>query len=139
MSLYRETTAASQRQALVTVEGLELVWHSMTGGGMSVEYTLDDSSMPSGVTVGRRRAEPIVVTTTVSPERDLGWMRRVKAMVGVARFTITRQWTDPNWVPVGDPEVYADCLLVGYTNPETSPSTDDAVFSLSFVSSGESL
>lgn len=139
MSLHREITAAAQRQAIVTVEGLDLVWTSMSGGGVTLDYTLDESFGAEAVMAGAVRAEPIVLTTTISPQRDLGWMRAVKKRLGRGRYTIVRQWTDPNWGPVGDPEVYADCLLIGYTNPESSPSAEDAVFTLTFATTGESL
>lgn len=140
MSLSRNASAAAQRQAIVTVDALpDLVFSAMSGGGITVSYEEQVAGGVTEITVGRVVAEPIVLTTALSLYRDLTWMRQVKAMVGVRRFTITRQWTDPNWAPVGEPETYPDCLLIGYTNPESSPSVEDAEFSLTFATTGEAL
>lgn len=139
MSLSRDLTAVAQNQCIITVEGLEVTWHTMTGGGRSVAFEWDYSCTPPSILAGTVVADPIVLTTTVSLYRDLAWIRAVKRYVGHRTFTITRQWTDVNWDPVGEPEVYPDCLLVGYTNPESTPTTEDAQLALTFATAGEAL
>ena len=132
---------ASQRHSLVVVHGINILWRSMSGGGVSGDYTrdYDGGSDRADFIPGYAEAEDIEVTCTVAPRRDLEWMRRVKAQVLKGRFTITRQWTDANWDPIGDPETYPDCLLTGYTNPEVSASADPAELTLTFATNGEAL
>lgn len=132
---------ASQRHSLVTVQGIDIVWRSMSGGGVSSDYSRDydgGSDTPDFIP-GIPEPEDIEVTTTVAPKRDLEWMRQVKALVGRGRFTITRQWTDANWDVIGDPETYPNCLLIGYSNPEVGQNSDAAEFTLTFATSGEAL
>lgn len=139
MSLARDLTPAPGRHALVTVAGLGLVFTAMTGGNRVAEWEVDDSTGAPQLRVGRVRTEPIVLTAALSPHRDLEGLVRLKAAVGIGRYTITRQWTDANWTPVGDPELYPDCVLVGVTNPETGDTADEVSFSLTFATTGEAL
>lgn len=139
MSISRELAAAAQSHALVTVAGLSVVFEAMAGGGATSDWELDDSSGVPELRMGRMRYEPIVLTATLAPRRDLGWLRTLKRSVGTGRYTITRQWTDSNWTPIGDPEIYPDCVLVGVDNPESSSAAEDATFSLTFATTGEAL
>lgn len=132
---------ASQRHSLVVVQGIPILWRSMSGGGVSGDYTrdYDGGSDVADFIPGYAEAEDIEVTCTVAPRRDLEWLRKVKAQVMKGRFTITRQWTDANWDPVGEAEVYPNCLLTGYSNPEVSASADPAELTLTFATTGEAL
>lgn len=132
---------ASQRHSLVVVQGIPILWRSMSGGGVSGDYSrdYDGGSDTADFIPGYAEAEDIEVTTTVAPRRDLEWIRKVKAQVMKGRFTITRQWTDANWDPVGEPETYPNCLLTGYSNPEVSASSDPAELTLTFATNGEAL
>lgn len=132
---------AAQRHSLVVVHGIPITWRSMSGGGVSGEYSrdYDGGSDHADFIPGVPEPEDIEITCTVAPRRDLEWMRQVKALVLKGRFTITRQWTDAAWDPIGDPETYPDCLLIGYTNPEVGQSSDAAEFTLTFATNGEAL
>jgi hypothetical protein len=106
VSLAREVTAATGRDAIVTIAGLNLVFESMTGGGSSVVYEVDDATGQYCIIPGRPRAEDITLTTTLAPYRDLGWLRKMKQSLGTRVFTITRQWTDANGLPIGDHQLH---------------------------------
>ena len=141
MPVKNSVTKASQRHSLVTIQGIPLIWRSMSGGGVSGDYTrdYDGGSDVADFIPGYAEAEDIEVTCTVAPLRDKEWMDRVKAQVLKGRYTITRQWTDANWDPVGQPETYPNCLLIGYNNPEVSASADPAEFTLTFATNGQAL
>lgn len=141
MSLSREVATAAARHAIVTIQGLNVVFESMTGGGVSVDTGSEFDPFTGRMedTAATATWDPIVLATSLAPHRDLTWLRQIKRRVGTGVFTIVRQWTDANWDPVGEAEVYPDCLLIGYTNPESSPSADDVTFALTFSTTGEAL
>ena len=128
---------AARRHALVQIEGLDVVWHTMTGGGLSVEI-VEDPSDPGGEGIpGLVSADNIVLTTGFSPHNDLDWVREMKRGIGVDHYTVIRQWTDENWAAIGTPEVYPGCLLIGYTNPVTGPTSEPAEFTVTLSTTGE--
>lgn len=132
------TINAAQRHAIVTIAGLDdIVWHTMTGGGVSVSLLPDPTSHEGEVIPGNPAAENISLATGFNPHDDRLWMRELKRSVGIGRYTITRQWTDENWRPLGEPETYPDCLLVGYDNPTSAPSGEDAEFVITLANTGE--
>lgn len=130
---------AAQRHTIITLEGVSTAWNTMSGGGMGVAMVADPLSDLGDVIAGDARAENIVLSTTFDPRTDLDWINDLKRGIGQFRGTVTRQWTDENWTHIGDPEVYPDCLLVGYTPPATSRSGDDAVFTITLATTGEAL
>lgn len=129
---------AAQRHAMVTLAGIDHLWHTMTGGGRTVT-TAPDPYVPGGVMAGAAIAEDITLVTSFSAHRDLEWIREMKRAVGSGRYTVVRQWTDENWSPVGEAEIYPDCLLLGYTNPPSAPSGDYTEFSVVLSTTGEAL
>lgn len=131
------TIKASQRNATVTILGLDIAWHTMTGGGVSSTISEDPTDPMGPPMVGEPRAENIVLTTSFSPRSDLDWIKKMKAGVGTERVTVVRQWTDENRRPLGEPEIYPDCLLIGYENPVTAPTPDDVEFSIVLHTTGE--
>ena len=133
------TIKAAQRNALVTIRGLDVAWHTMTGGGMTVTAREDPSSADGELILGTPQAEDIVLTASFSPRNDIEWTQDLKRSIGEKRLTVIRQWTDENRRHLGDPEVYPDCLLIGYTNPTSSPSAEDAEFSITLATTGEAL
>lgn len=133
------TIKAARRHALVTLEGFDTVWHTMAGGGRGVQMIEDPLSDLGEMIPGPVRAENIVLTTSFSPRTDLEWIRELKLGVGVLRRAVIRQWTDENWTHIGDPEVYPDCLLIGYTAPTTAPTGEDVDFSITLATTGEAL
>lgn len=137
----RVTVNAAQRHALVTLEGVNAAWTTMTGGGRTV-ITTDDPDTDDGtriVIVGKTVAEDIVLSTSFDPKADIDWMNQLKRGVGTYRGTVTRQWTNENWTHIGEPEVYPDCLLTSYTPPESSRSGEDAMFTITLATTGEAL
>ena len=133
------TINAAERHAIVTIEGLDIVWHTMAGGGVAVSVVDDPYSSTGEVIAGNVSADNIILATGFSPHDDLHWMNELKRSVGVGRYTVTRQWTDENWRHIGDPETYPDCLLIGYTNPTTGPTGDDAEFAITLHTTGEAI
>lgn len=137
----RVTVNAAQRHSIVTLEGINAAWTTMAGGGR-MAVTMDDPETDTGlriVVVGETAAENLVLTTSFDPRVDLEWINQLKRGVGSYRGTVTRQWTDENWTHIGEPEVYPDCLLIGYTPPASSRSGEDAVFTITLATSGEAL
>lgn len=131
---------AAQRHAIVHLEGVPVAWHTMTGGGITVPVADDPDTADVIESIpGTPRAEPITLTTSFSPAEDLEWMKDLKRGVGMLRATVTRHWTDENWRRIGEPEVYPDCLLIGYENPTTTRSGDDVEFSITLATTGEAL
>lgn len=132
------TVTASQRHALVQIQGLNVYWHTMTGGGRVVNVTEDPDDPTGDPLIGVVAAEDIELTTDFSP-RDMDWVRDLKRSVGDGGFTVVRQWTDENWSHIGEPEVYPDCILIGYSNPTSSPTTEAATISVTLATKGEAL
>jgi hypothetical protein len=130
---------AAQRHCIITLQGIDNAWATMAGGGITATTTPDPYSDVGEVIAGGLRAENIVLTTGFDPRHDLDWINELKRGVGEFRGTVTRQWTDENWTHLGDPEVYPDCLLIGYTPPATTASGDEAVFTITLATTGEAL
>lgn len=136
----RVVVNAAQRHTIITLEGVNTSWNTMAGGGVSVAVTDDPDTFDVIEQIpGRPRAENITLSTTFDPRHDLDWINDLKRGVGQFRGTVTRQWTDENWAHIGEPEVYPDCLLIGYTPPSTTRSGEDAVFTIILASTGEAL
>lgn len=135
----RVVVNAAQRHSIITLEGVNTSWNTMAGGGISVPVTDDPETVVIDYIPGQPRAENIVLSTTFDPRTDLDWINDLKRQVGELRATVTRQWTDENWTHIGEPEVYPDCLLIGYTPPTTTRSGEDAVFTITLASTGEAL
>lgn len=135
----RVVVNAAQRHTIITLEGVNTSWNTMAGGGMGVTTVPDPMSDLGDVIAGNARAENIILSTTFDPRHDLDWINDLKRGVGQFRGTVTRQWTDENWAHIGEPEVYPDCLLIGYTPPPTTRSGEDAVFTITLATTGEAL
>lgn len=133
------TIKAAQRNALVSIRGIDVAWHTMTGGGMSATTREDPLSEDGELLTGTPRADDITLTASFSPRTDMEWTQDLKRGVGEKRLTVIRQWTDENRRHLGDPEVYPDCLLIGYINPVTSPSAEDVEFTITLSTTGEAL
>lgn len=119
---------ASQRQQRVKVHGIEDLWASKTGGEVTADVAtvwdggkLTPVKLSAPATTGN-----IVVGRPYYPRRDGLITRQLRRFVGRRRFTVSVQDTDADLVPIGQPTVYSDALLVRCTPPDHDASSSDA-------------
>lgn len=122
------TTKMAQRQALVTIEGIEGRWARKTGGNVSADTTpvWDGGEDRPSILSAPAVAENVTTGRPFDEQRDLPEIARIRRLVGKFVTTITVQPTDGDLFPVGPPTVYSEALLVGLTEPEYDASSGDA-------------
>lgn len=113
---------ASERQSLVSVAGIQGFFSEKSGGEITSEVT----DVPQGGQLypeklaGPPNTSNVVLVKPFAPSRDGELVRRLEAIVGRWRTTVSVQPTDADLIPVGRPTVYADALLVGLVPPNTN-------------------
>ena len=128
----------SQRQFIVTVDGVGTANKFMTKGGGSVSADstkiYDGGSKTPAIITGISEVENITVGRAFDNARDRAMLATLRPQVGRFTTTIKVQETDADYVAVGNPVVYADAVLVGITEPEyDSGSGDPAMVELEFA------
>jgi hypothetical protein len=120
-------TKMAQRQALVTIEGLEGLWATKTGGNVSADTTpvWDGGTDHPDVLASPASAENVTVSRPVDDVRDLALIKTLRHQVGKLRATITEQPTNGDLFPIGEPDVYPAALLVTLNVPEYDASSGD--------------
>ena len=121
------------------VSGVPGNWRTFTGGSGSSETSLDyDGGAPKpSILSGAPTFEDIVVTRTYDKVADASWIRNLRSNLGRSRHTVTKFTTDVNYVAIGTPDTYPDCLLKGISEPEgDAASLDSAEVSLTFATTG---
>lgn len=130
---------STKRLFLVTVVGIPGTWRTSTGGGLHADVTKDfdgGASIPD-VLGGLPEADDLEIARTFDPVRDLPILATLRPQVGRGRFTVTKQATDANFVKVGKPLTYANCVLTAVSDPESDASSSDvAEFTLTFATTG---
>jgi len=129
----------TKNKYLVTIEGIPGTWRAFSGAGgtASVTKDYDGGSDRADLLAGPAEWDDIEVTRTVAPSRDDVWIKQLRKLLGRGRFNITKQATDANWMKVGEPTTYPDCLLNGLQEPESDASSSDAAeIKLTFATSG---
>lgn len=128
---------ASQRQNLVSVEGVAGYFATKAGGATSAEVTdvYDGGNPVAEKLAGPATTANVTVGRPWDPSRDAAVVRRLRAQVGTFRTTVTVQPTDADLVPIGGPSaVYAGALLVGVTEPDAdAASSASAMIELEFA------
>lgn len=130
---------AAQRQFLVRVSGIRGYFATMSGGNVSSEMAdvYDGGSGQPEKVASPARTEDIVVSRPYDPERDQPVINALRPRVGRFRATVTKQPTDADFVPVGEPNVYPNCILQAVSEPEVDASSGDpTAFELSFSFEG---
>lgn len=128
----------SQRQFIVTVDGVGTANKFMTKGGGSVSADstkiYDGGSKTPAIITGISEVENITVGRAFDTARDRAMLKDLRQKVGTFTTTIKVQETDSEYAAVGNPVVYADAVLVGITEPEyDSGSGDPAMVELEFA------
>lgn len=76
----------------------------------------------------------IEVTRPYRALRDQPLIHKLQKLVGSAFFTVTRQPTDADFVKVGKPATYPECLLKAVKVPESDASSGEgATWSMTFA------
>lgn len=126
----------SQRQFLVTVDGVEGVFMTKSGGGVASDSTkiYDGGKKIPEIITSTPEIENITVGRSYKSGRDDVVLRTLREKVGRFVTTISVQETDADFVAVGKPVVYAEAVLVGITEPDyDSGSGDPAMLELEFA------
>lgn len=118
---------SSQRQNLVTVEGIPGFWAEKTGAEVEADVSdawnggeLQPEKLASPPTTGN-----IVVRRPYKPLRDGSIKRQLRRRVGSWRSTVSVQDTDAELNPIGQPDVYANALLTALRVPDFDASSGD--------------
>lgn len=130
---------ASQRQHLTNVDGVAGYWASRTGGEVTAETSKvwDGGALRPVTLSAPAETGNIVVGRPYYPDRHQAVRRDLSKRVGRWRTTITVQDTDPDLVPIGTPDVYADAMLVRCTPAEgDASSSDGGVWEMEFSVDG---
>lgn len=116
---------ASARQQLVEVSGWPGYWATKSGGEISAdaEPAWDGGSLKPEKLAGPADTGNIVVSRPYRPAVH-GPIKKAWAKgVGRLRTTVSVFDTDPDLGPVGQPDVYANALLVRLTPPAADASS----------------
>lgn len=130
---------STQRQFLVSVDGLPDYYATQSGGEVTAETTThyDGGTDLPDVMAGPRVTSNLVAGRGYDAERDQPIIDRLEKLVGRWRTTVTKQPTDPDWTPVGAPKSYPNSLLVRVTPPETDANSSSvATYELEFATPG---
>jgi hypothetical protein len=127
---------SSQRQFLAKVSGIDGYFASKSGGNISADTNkvYDGGSTTPDVLAGPAEADNVTLSRAYDPVRDGALLTKLRQQVGRFAATVSLTPTDRDLVPVGDPTVYPDALLVGLNEPEYDASSGDAAtFELEFA------
>ena len=127
---------AAQRQFLITVEGVPGYFATKSGGDTTAEVATvwDGGSLTPEKLASPATTTDVTVGRPWDPERDGPIRADLRGKVGRWRTTVGIQPTDVDLIAAGDPEVFANALLVGITSPEAdAASGDPANFELTFA------
>jgi hypothetical protein len=126
---------AAQRQFLVKIGGISDFFATKTGGALTSEVTAvwDGGKLTPEKVASPPLPEDVTVSRPYDPQRDGPVLKRLRPVVGRWRTTVAVQPTDPDLVPLGEPTIYANAVLVGLSDPEAdAASGDGAMLELTF-------
>lgn len=127
---------SAQRQFLVKVVGVDEYFANKTGGniGADTNKVYDGGSLVPDVMSSPAEVDNITVARAFDLIRDEAMVTLMRGRVGKWRTTVSVTPTDEDLVAVGKPVVYANALLVGFTEIEVDASSGDAAtFELEFA------
>lgn len=127
---------SSQRQFLVTVQGIPGTYMSKQGGNIASDVTkaYDGGSSTPDLISAPRDVDNITVSRGFDPQRDGALLRNLRQLVGVFQTTVTVTPTDRDFRAVDSPIVYSPALLVGLNEPEVAADSGDlATYELVFA------
>lgn len=127
---------SAQRQFLVKVVGVDEYFANKTGGNIAADTNkvYDGGSLIPDVMSSPAEVDNITVARAFDLIRDEAMVTLMRGRVGKWRTTVSVTPTDEDLVAVGKPVVYANALLVGFTEIEVDASSGDAAtFELEFA------
>lgn len=132
--------AAAARQFIVTVTGgpvkIEGTWASFSGGNVEAETTPvweGGASYPDSIG-GPATTADLELTRPYRPTRDQPIIDKLTKLVGSGVFTVSRQPTDADFVKVGKPTTYPECVLKSVSVPESdATSSEGSTYSIVFA------
>lgn len=127
---------ATQRQRLISVDGIPDYWATIKGGGPKAkgELAWNGGDLIAEALGAASEFENVVVSRPYDPVRDGAIIRQLVPINGQWRTTVTDQDTDPYLVPLGTPRVYPAALLLEVTVPEgDAASGDGSMLELTFM------
>jgi hypothetical protein len=129
-------TKTAQRHQLVSIAGIPGYFQRMAGGhvGGDTSESFDGGSDIADLIPGPVSAEDVTISRDFDPFRDQPILRQLRPLVMRWRTTVTRQPTDYDYVPVGEPDVYAGALLKRVREVEVDSGSNTATrFELVFA------
>lgn len=129
------TQKAAQRQIVASVGGINGYFAQVSGGEISssAEKVFDGGSLTPDTLTGVREIGNVSVSRPYAPDVDAPLLRTLRSAVGRWRTDIYVQDCDADLVPIGQPRVYNDAVLVGLSEPDgDAASGSAATFSLTF-------
>lgn len=130
---------ATKQNFVTSVSGVPGNWRTWSGGEISADTALDyDGGNPTpDILSGPPTHGDIEVVRTYDPIVDAGWVRELRRKVGRSRHTLSKLSVDANYLAIGDPETYPNCVLKGIKEPETdAASGDSSEITLTFATTG---
>lgn len=128
-------SAVSQRQFLVSIQGMQGYWAARSSGGLQAATTKEfdgGSKVPYVLT-----APPLVEDLTVSrpfvPGRDDNLLTNLLTQVGSLQTTISQVPTDPNFAVNGGGVTWTGILSTVTPPDMNSNSNDGAMLTLVFT------
>lgn len=126
---------AAQRQIIASVRGITGYFAQVSGGEITsnAEKVYDGGSQTPELLTGVREIGNVSVTRPYAPNDDAPLLRSLRAQVGKWRSDVIVQDCDSDLVPIGQPRVYNDAVLIGLTEPDgDAASGSAATFTLTF-------
>ena len=127
---------AAERQFLVSVTGIAGFWATYTPSDVSAATTdvYNGGQRDPEKIASPPKSSNVKVSRPYSPGRDQPLITRLTPLVGRLRTTVSAQPTDPDLFPVGNPDVYANALLVNVKRPAVDASSGkEAMIELEFA------
>lgn len=133
-----KAAAARQFLANVTAGPVQIAdpWASMSGGAVESETSpvWEGGASYPDMLGGPATTADLELTRPYRPERDQPIIDRLQKIVGSGVFTVTRQPTDADFVKVGKPTTYPECVLKSVTPPESDASSGEgSTWSVTFA------
>lgn len=119
---------SAQREFLVKVAGLDGYFMTKSGGNLSSDTNkvYDGGNTVPEVIAAPAEVENVTVSRAYDKQRDPRLLTDLRRRVGKWTTTISVTPTDADLVPIEDPTVYSNALLVGLNEPEADASGGDA-------------
>lgn len=121
-------TKTAQRHQLVSIAGIPGYFQRFGGGhvGGDTSESFDGGSDTPDLIPGPVSTEDVTISRDYDPYRDEPILRQLRPVVMRWRTTVTKQPTDYDYVPVGEPVVYAGALLKRVREVEVDSGSNTA-------------